>query len=119
MKIEIWTAPPFDRNYKRFRKKFASLSDDLLRLEEALLANPETGTALGGGLFKTRLRVKSKGGGKSGGFRVVTYLLRRVAGQTLIYLLTLYDKSEEASIDKDELLWLVRKHIDALRGDAG
>ena len=117
MKLEIRTAPPFDRNYKRFQRKFASLPNDLLALEEMLLTNPESGTALGSGLYKIRLKISSKGGGKSGGFRVITYLVRRVADQVIVYLLTMYDKSEEQSIDKAVLLRLAQKYVDALKND--
>lgn len=36
------------------------------------MENPETGVSLGGGKRKIRLGVKSKGGGKRGGLRVIT-----------------------------------------------
>lgn len=63
----------------------------------AILENePKTGTPLGSDIYKIRLAVKSKGKGKSGGARVITYL---VTNNKEIYLLTIYDKSEFDSID--------------------
>ena len=42
------------------------------------------------------LEISSKGKGKSGGARVITYVY---VAKTTIYLLTIYDKSEQDSID--------------------
>lgn len=47
-------------------------------------------------IYKIRLAIKSKGKGKSGGARVITYVL---TDNNEIYLLTIYDKSEFDSID--------------------
>lgn len=60
-------------------------------------------------LYKVRLAVESKGGGKSGGFRVITYLVNQTNGGTDIYLITIYDKSEESSIDKNQLVNLLKE----------
>ena len=75
------------------------------------MENPTLGTSLGGGLFKIRLGTKSKGGGKSGGFRIITYLVHETEEGTDVYLVTIYDKSEEDSIEKNGLLALVRRYI--------
>jgi len=100
----------FIKKAKIYKKKYASLVEDLYGLEAALLQHPEQGNDLGGGLYKVRLAVKSKGKGKSGGFRIITYLVSNTANGAVINMLTLYDKSEENSIDKKEL----RKIINAL-----
>jgi len=55
---------------------------------------------------------KSKGTGKSGGFRVVTYLLKITETGSNLYLITIYDKSEEESIEKMELLKLVKNRTE-------
>ncbi|HET6400693.1 MAG TPA: type II toxin-antitoxin system RelE/ParE family toxin [Candidatus Kapabacteria bacterium] len=56
---------------------------------------PDTGRSLGGGIFKIRLAIKSKGKGKSGGARVITAYFSK---ETVLYLLTIYDKSDQESI---------------------
>ncbi|MES2266338.1 MAG: hypothetical protein V4520_06245 [Bacteroidota bacterium] len=54
-------------------------------------------------MYKIRLADPSKGRGKSGGFRVITYLIEETSDSIEVYLITIFDKSEEASIDKDDI----------------
>ena len=58
------------------------------------MENPETGVSLGGGKRKIRLGVKSKGGGKRGGLRVITLNVVIETNDTCVNLLTIYDKKE-------------------------
>ena len=97
----------FEKYFKRYAKKYRSLSDDIKELENTLLENPTFGIDLGNGLYKIRLAVKSKNKGKSGGFRVITYLLTENAGDSIITLLILYDKSDIEDIPKSDLLELI------------
>ena len=101
----------FVRKAKVLKKKHLSLSDDLAELEKRLIANPRQGDDLGAGLYKVRLLIKSKQKGKSGGYRVITYLLNQTKDSVEINLITLYDKSEESSIDKQLLLKLVKELV--------
>jgi len=77
MANSIFITGLFERKYKKYAKKFRSLPDELRELQEQLLENPHSGTELGGGIYKIRLASKSKGKGKSGGFRVITYIIER------------------------------------------
>ncbi|MDZ7934517.1 MAG: hypothetical protein U5M51_06045 [Emticicia sp.] len=63
---------------------------------------------LGASLHKSRLASNSKNGGKSGGFRVVTYVVEQTLNGVIVYLVTIYDKSEESSVAKKILLELVK-----------
>ena len=72
-------------------------------LAEQLATGARLGQSLGGGLYKIRLGSASKGGGKSGGFRIITYYVEPTADGDIVYLVTIYDKSEEANIDKADL----------------
>lgn len=70
----------------------------------AILAkDPETDTPLGNDTYKIRLAIKSKGKGKSGGARVITYV---VTDNREVYLLTIYDKSEFDSVD-DKIIKII------------
>jgi hypothetical protein len=71
--------------------------------------NEQIGISLGAGLYKIRLSIESKGGGKSGGFRVITYVVYKMPVSHHVYLLTMYDKSEDDSITKDQLMRMVQK----------
>lgn len=107
MSFEVRSIAVFDRNAKRLAKKHKSLKDDLAALVASLIQKPQQGIAIGGGCYKIRLSVESKGKGKSGGTRVITYV---AVVDDLVYLLTIYDKSEQESISKQELMML-RKMI--------
>ncbi|MVM38314.1 addiction module toxin RelE [Spirosoma sp. HMF3257] len=90
----------FEAKLKRLKKKFRTLNEEMKELTNVLEQTPATGESLGAGLYKIRLASRSKGKGKSGGFRIVTYLLTETEEGTDVYLLTIYDKSEEGSIKK-------------------
>ena len=97
----------FYRQLKRLAKHYRSLADDLNILQHDLMENPEIGVSLGGGKRKIRLGVKSKGGGKRGGLRVITLNVVIDVTDTCVNLLTIYDKKEIANVsDKyiDELI---------------
>jgi hypothetical protein len=115
MANKIIPTPYFESRLKKFLKKFPSLANELTELEETLLAHPQTGKDIGAGIFKIRLASKSKGAGKSGGFRIITYLVKPAAEGTDIYLITIYDKSEESTIDKGELKRLIKSIFDTNR----
>ncbi len=109
MTNKVIPTPVFERKFKRLSKKFPSLAGEIENLEDILLVKPESGLSLGANIYKIRLANKEKGRGKSGGFRVVTYLIYKTENSTDIYLITLFDKSEESSIDKSELIRLVKQ----------
>ena len=78
---------------------------------DSLKSEPNQGVNLGSGLFKIRLASDSKGKGKSGGFRVVTYYVEESKEGQTVYLVTIFDKAEEGNISKATLEGLVRKHL--------
>lgn len=104
MTNSVITTPLFESKFKRYSKKFPSLDKEILELEETLVINPRSGIDLGGNLYKIRLASKDKGKGKSGGFRIITYLKIESEDATDIYLITIFDKSEESNIDKATLI---------------
>ena len=108
MKNKVIATPYFVSRFKKFRNKFISMDEDIAALEKELLNDPFTGQNLGANLFKVRLSSKSKGKGKSGGFRVITYLMKKLETGYEIYLITIYDKSEETTILKKDLIQLVK-----------
>jgi mRNA-degrading endonuclease RelE of RelBE toxin-antitoxin system len=96
MGFSVIPSNKFKKEAKRLIKKFPSLKQELFNLNTILEKQPNSGTALGNNTYKIRLAVKSKGKGRSGGARVITYT---VTESMEIYLLTIYDKSELDSID--------------------
>jgi hypothetical protein len=66
--------------------------------------NPLLGNACGDGIFKIRLADKSKGKGKSGGFRVMYYHVTQTANGFDVFMMSIYDKSEKSTIKKAEAI---------------
>ena len=100
MAYEVILTEPFERKAKRLIKKFPSLKNELQQLSHSLSTDPEQGDHLGNNCYKVRLAIKSKGKGKSGGARVITYVLH---SDSRIYLIDIYDKSERSTISDKEL----------------
>lgn len=97
--IEIQTAPSFDREMKRLKKKYRSLVKDYLQFIEELSANPYMGVDLGNGVHKVRMAISSKGKGKSGGARIITHTTAVISiEEGVVTLLTIYDKAEQSTI---------------------
>lgn len=105
MNYKVISIPFFDRQFKRLAKKFPSLKNDFQELVDSLIENPVQGDSIGKGSYKIRLSITSKGKGKSGGARIITHVL--VQSES-VYLLSIYDKSEQSSISNDELKALIK-----------
>jgi len=104
MNFEIIATDPFERKLKRLAKKYLSLKTDLAPVFEELTENPSLGTPIGKDCYKIRIAIASKGRGKSSGARMITYV--RVV-KNRVYLMDIYDKSEQANITEKELQLLI------------
>ena len=62
--------------------------------------NPYQGVDLGGGKRKLRMAVASKGKGKSGGMRVITFNVSVVDENIVVNLITIYDKQEICNVSE-------------------
>ena len=92
MSYSVVASDNFKKEAKRLSKKYPSLRTELTVLGEELTQNPTLGVSLGNNVFKIRLAIASKGKGKSGGARVITYI--EVDNQTIL-LLSIYNKGEK------------------------
>lgn len=104
MSFEIITTNNFERKLKKLAKKYKSIKTDLSEIITNLEESPELGTSLGKNCYKIRLSISSKGKGKSGGARIITYV--KIVKET-IFLLDIYDKSEQSSLSDKELKLLI------------
>ncbi|MEW6506984.1 MAG: type II toxin-antitoxin system RelE/ParE family toxin [Bacteroidota bacterium] len=100
MSYRVLSIPLFDKQAKRLSKKYRSLRSDLAVLFKSLEKQPKQGKALGNNFYKIRLYISSKGKGKSGGARIITYVKIISAS---VYLISIYDKSEKVTITDKEL----------------
>lgn len=100
MNFSVIPSDRFKKEAKRLIKEFPTLKQELADLSNTPTNAPATGTPLGNDPYKIRLAIKSKGKGKSGGGRVITYV---VTDDKKVYLLPIYDKFEFDSIDDKTL----------------
>jgi mRNA-degrading endonuclease RelE of RelBE toxin-antitoxin system len=106
MAYKIKPISRFNREFKRLKKKYPSFLDDVTPVVQSLLENPTLGESIGHDCYKIRVAISSKGKGKSGGARLITYIYFSVE---TIYLLSIYDKSEQANISEKEILALLKQ----------
>ena len=109
MKYRIESLATFDREVKRLSKRYPSMAADIKALKAEILANPSLGVSLGKNVRKIRMRIASKGRGKSGGARVITVTVVAAVEETEIDLLYIYDKADRASITEAEIEALLKE----------
>lgn len=109
MNCKIIFQEPFNKAVKRLAKKYSSLKSDLIKLQDELLQNPNAGVDLGNGVRKVRMSIASKGKGKSHGARVITFTVIISVEETVINLLTIYDKAERENISISEIKELMNE----------
>jgi mRNA-degrading endonuclease RelE of RelBE toxin-antitoxin system len=105
-KVEL--ASTFKKEAKRLSKKYPSLIGELEVLFSDLEINPTQGTHLGNNVYKIRLAVASKGRGKSGGVRIISFI--RIVESTVI-LLTIYSKGDKDSISDQAIKELLKAYL--------
>ncbi len=116
MKVTVRITRSFSTAAKPLLKKYHSLSKDLLNLEKELTATPRLGTSLGKDIYKIRLIISSKGKGKSGGARVISFIETTLIGvaetisdeEITVNLITIYDKADVDNISDKELKELLK-----------
>lgn len=109
MPFKIEATPEFLSEAKKLSKKYQSLKQDIAKLAGSLAEKPQQGTSVGKNIYKVRMAISSKGKGKSGGARVIT--LVRIIAET-VYLVSIYDKSEQSTITDAEIKERLRNLLD-------
>jgi len=105
MSFSVKTISVFERQTKRLVKKYPSLKIEIQVLIKELKEVPEKGTSIGHNCYKIRIAIAREGRGKSGGARVITHVIFK---NDTVYLLTIYDKSDIATLTDNEILKLIQ-----------
>jgi mRNA-degrading endonuclease RelE of RelBE toxin-antitoxin system len=100
MNNTVKPTPEFKRDLKPLAKKYKTLKQTIQQLEFELIENPYLGESYGHGIYKVRISDKSRGKGKSGGFRVLYYHLNITKDGIEMLLLNIFDKTETSTIKK-------------------
>lgn len=104
MSYNVYPTPEFKKLLKKLYKKYPSIKADLQELINLLKEAPDSGIHLGQGIHKVRLAITSKRKGKSGGARVITYMITE---NNEVYLIHIYDKSQLENISKEQIIELL------------
>ena len=107
MSYNIQLSENFKKEAKKLIKKYASLKTELNELFSELEENPTAGKSLGNGVYKIRLAIASKGKGKSGGARIMTFVM---VTETKVLLFSIYDKGDRDSISDNEIDALLKDY---------
>lgn len=108
MNFRIIPTPTFAKSLKALAKRHKSMKSDMEEFAKSLEGNPLQGTELTPGIRKIRMAIKSKGGGKSGGARVITYNVLATEQEGKVYLLEIYDKSDYSTVKEEVLKEIVK-----------
>lgn len=99
MNFEVITTPGFEKAFRILAKRHRSLKQDILVFIKSLQENPFQGDEICRGVRKIRMAIASKGRGKSGGARVITYTIVASENGGIVYLVDIYDKADYSTVD--------------------
>ncbi len=99
--IQISVSDDFAREAKRLAKKYPSFKQDYLMFLESVRKNLLQGDEITKNIRKIRMAIKSKGKGKSGGARVITFHILTQDLDGKVVLLLIYDKEDASSVKVD------------------
>ena len=105
MSYKVIVTDNFARELKKLVKKYPLLKEAILDLSESLSVKPAQGASLGNDCYKIRISSLDKPSGKSGGFRIITYIVYK---NDRVYLLSVYDKSQVETIRDSEIKALLK-----------
>lgn len=108
MGYRIIITPNFAKELKNLAKRHTSIKADLIILSQSLTEMPTQGIEVFKNCYKIRFAIRSKGRGKSGGGRLITFI--QVQNEC-IYLLSIYDKSDKETVS-DQILKYLLNNLD-------
>jgi mRNA-degrading endonuclease RelE of RelBE toxin-antitoxin system len=106
MSITVIPTVGFVKDLKRISKKYKGILLDIANLSAQLKENPTMGTDLGQNIYKIRLAISGTNKGKSGGARIITYV---VLINEVVYLSEIYLKSEHDTVDANTVIQRLKK----------
>ena len=106
--VTVSVSDYFAKEAKRLAKKYPSFKQDYKDFLDSIKENPLQGDEITKNIRKIRMTIKSKGKGKSGGARVITFnVLTNVENGQVVFLL-LYDKEDASTVKVNVVKQLVQ-----------
>ncbi len=98
--FQVIEQPLFQKAYKKLAKRYNNISNDLDNFLDSIETKEDLGIELKSNVFKVRIANSDKNRGKSGGYRLISYL---AIIDNAIHLLYIYDKSDLANVTEKEI----------------
>ena len=106
--ITISVSDAFAREAKRLAKKYRSFKNDYAEFLKSIKENPLQGDEITKNIRKIRMAIGSKGKGKSGGARVITFNILTDVQNGQVVLLLIYDKEDASTVKVNVVKQMVR-----------
>lgn len=118
--ITVSVSDDFAKEAKRLAKKYPSFKQDYKEFLDSIKENPLQGDEITKNIRKIRMAIKSKGKGKSGGARVITFNILTDVQNGQVVLLLIYDKEDASTVKTNVVKQIVRdlgfKFNDTIKG---
>lgn len=106
--IEVSVSDDFARQAKRLSKKYPSFKEDYKNFLDSIKENPLQGDEITKNIRKIRMAIGSKGKGKSGGARVITFNILTDIQNGHVFFLLIYDKEDASTVKVNVVKQMVR-----------
>lgn len=107
LRVEIRLTPEFQRKLKHLAKKYRQVPADLQPVLEQLQLGEFLGDkipGIGSTVVKVRMKNSDTQKGKSGGYRLIYWIL----STELVILLDIYSKSDQEDIEVDQIRQIIK-----------
>lgn len=106
--ITVSISKDFAREAKRLAKKYRSFKNDYENFLKSIKENPLQGDEITKNIRKIRMAIETKGRGKSGGARVITFNILTDVQNGQVVLLLVYDKEDASTVKINVVKQMVR-----------
>ncbi|WP_456479010.1 type II toxin-antitoxin system RelE/ParE family toxin [Nautilia sp.] len=100
MKLQIIEQSLYIKAIKKLSKKYKHINEDVYNFLNSVTTKDDLGIELKSNIYKARIKNSDKNKGKSGGYRLITYL--KITKKEL-HLLYIYDKSQITNLTEKEI----------------
>lgn len=105
--VDFEVTPEFLKSAKILSKRYHSFPEDLKMVKKEISENPNIGDDLGNGVRKIRMAIKSKGKGKRGGARIITFTVEVGEKLSKVTFLYIYDKSDMSNVSDNKIKQII------------
>jgi len=108
LKLSVSKTDYFERLVSKLSKRYRNIEQDIDIFIDSIEEIKDIGISLGNNLYKARIKNSDNSKGKSGGYRLITYLQLKDKELTLVYI---YSKSDLGNVKELYLDELIKKTV--------